>query len=71
MEVKIWHEDDDLKDEEYTLSFLVSTIAISSTSQGALFLNLSSLLLPRRVTLQHLLITLSPISARHSWYVRV
>lgn len=51
MEVKIWHEDDDLEDEEYTLSFLVSTIAISSTSQGALFLNLSSLLLPRCVTL--------------------
>ena len=67
----MWHEDDDLEDEEYTLTFLVSTIANSSTSQGALFLNLSSLLLPQCVTLQHLLITLSPISARYRWYARV
>lgn len=51
-------EDDEFEDEEYTLSFLVSTIIFTLISQAALLLKLLLALLPRYITRVHVLMGL-------------
>jgi hypothetical protein len=65
-------KDDEVEDEEYTLSFLVSTITL--ISQVALFLRLLLALLPQGIIPLHVrmnLFTSLCRIARCRWYIRV